>query len=54
MARRTCNIPLFVNWGIYEGLNNVKGYYIPQGTQSINSTAQGISHSNLVLSLLTC
>lgn len=54
MARKACNIPLFVNLGIYEGPGNIQGYSILQGSQNINSIAQGISHSNLVLSLLTC
>lgn len=49
MTRKAYNkIPLL---GIYEDLDNVKSYYIPQGSQSINSTAQSISNSNLVLSL---
>lgn len=54
MARKACNIPLFVNLGNYEGPDNIQGYSILQGSQNINSIAQGIAHSNLLLSLLTC
>lgn len=34
MARKACNIPLFMNLGFYEGLDNVKSYSVPQGSQS--------------------
>lgn len=46
MVRKAYNIPLFVNLGIYEGLEKIKNYCIPQGSQNINSIAQGISNSN--------
>lgn len=51
MARKDYIIPLLVNLGIYEGLDNVTLFH-KAAKVLLNFITQGISHSNLVLSLL--